>query len=52
MALAESFRQQVALLLQTIPFVAMESCFALKGRVLILAGDHYNARCARRGLVI
>lgn len=35
MALTESFRQQVALLLRTIPFVAKETCFALKGGTAI-----------------
>ena len=35
MALAESFRRQVDLLLRTIPFIAKETCFALKGGTAI-----------------
>jgi predicted nucleotidyltransferase component of viral defense system len=35
MSLAEAFRRQVDLLLRTIPFVAKETCFALKGGTAI-----------------
>ena len=35
MAFAESYRRQVALLLQTLPHVAAEDCFALKGGTAI-----------------
>lgn len=35
MAFAEQFRQQVSLLVRTIPLVAEESCFALKGGTAI-----------------
>jgi predicted nucleotidyltransferase component of viral defense system len=35
MAFAESYRRQVALLLQTLPHVAVEDCFALKGGTAI-----------------
>jgi predicted nucleotidyltransferase component of viral defense system len=35
MAFAESYRRQVALLLQTLPHVAPEDCFALKGGTAI-----------------
>ena len=35
MAFAEQYRAQVALLLRTIPFVAKETCFALKGGTAI-----------------
>lgn len=35
MAFAENYRQQVALLLRIIPFIAKESCFALKGGTAI-----------------
>jgi predicted nucleotidyltransferase component of viral defense system len=35
MPLAETFRRQVDLLLRTIPFVAKETCFALKGGTAI-----------------
>lgn len=35
MALAENYRRQVALLLRTIPFIAREKCFALKGGTAI-----------------
>lgn len=35
MALAEAYRRQVALLLKTIPFIAKETCFALKGGTAI-----------------
>ena len=35
MPLAESFRSQVDLLLRTIPFIAKEKCFALKGGTAI-----------------
>ena len=31
MAFAESYRRQVALLMRTLPHVAEETCFALKG---------------------
>lgn len=35
MAASEQFRRQAALLIRTIPFVAEESCFALKGGTAI-----------------
>jgi hypothetical protein len=35
MAFAEQFREQVSLLVRTIPLVAEESCFALKGGTAI-----------------
>jgi hypothetical protein len=35
MAFAENYRRQVALLLRTIPFIAAEKCFALKGGTAI-----------------
>ena len=35
MALTEAYRRQVALLLRTIPFIAEEPCFALKGGTAI-----------------
>jgi predicted nucleotidyltransferase component of viral defense system len=35
MAFAENYRRQVALLLRTIPFIAQEKCFALKGGTAI-----------------
>lgn len=35
MALAEAYRRQVALLLKTIPFIAKETCFALRGGTAI-----------------
>ena len=35
MAITETYRQQVALLIQTLPFVAEEDCFALKGGTAI-----------------
>lgn len=35
MAFAENYRRQVALLLRTIPFIAKEKCFALKGGTAI-----------------
>jgi predicted nucleotidyltransferase component of viral defense system len=35
MAFAEPYRRQVALLLRTIPFIATEKCFALKGGTAI-----------------
>ena len=35
MALAENFRRQVDLLLRTVPFIAKETCFALKGGTAI-----------------
>jgi hypothetical protein len=35
MAFADSYRRQVALLLQTLPHVAAEDCFALKGGTAI-----------------
>jgi predicted nucleotidyltransferase component of viral defense system len=35
MALVEAYRRQVALLLKTIPFIAKETCFALKGGTAI-----------------
>ena len=35
MALSEQYRRQAALLIRTVPFVAEESCFALKGGTAI-----------------
>lgn len=35
MAIAENFRRQVDLLLRTVPFIAKETCFALKGGTAI-----------------
>ena len=35
MAFQDAYRQQVALLIRTIPFVAQEQCFALKGGTAI-----------------
>eukprot|EP01037_Dinobryon_pediforme_P016839 gene16839-17022_t len=35
MAFAETYRRQVALLLRTLPYVAVEDCFALKGGTAI-----------------
>src|SRR5262249_49692439 len=35
MSFAENYRRQVALLLRTIPFIAQEKCFALKGGTAI-----------------
>ena len=35
MPVAEQYRRQVALLVQTIPFVSDEQCFALKGGTAI-----------------
>ena len=35
MAASEQYRRQVALLVQALPFVAEESCFALKGGTAI-----------------
>lgn len=35
MALSETYRQQVGLLLRTVPFIAKEKCFALKGGTAI-----------------
>src|ERR1700693_5663734 len=35
MAFREIYRQQVALLIRTLPFVAAEKCFALKGGTAI-----------------
>src|SRR5882724_2646148 len=35
MPVAETYRRQVTLLLRTLPFVASESCFALKGGTAI-----------------
>jgi hypothetical protein len=35
MAVSEAYRRQVMLLVRTIPFVAAETCFALKGGTAI-----------------
>jgi len=35
MAVSEAYRRQVMLLVRTIPFVATETCFALKGGTAI-----------------
>jgi predicted nucleotidyltransferase component of viral defense system len=35
MAFTENYRRQVELLLRTVPFIAMEKCFALKGGTAI-----------------
>ena len=35
MAASEQYRRQVAVLVQALPFVAEESCFALKGETAI-----------------
>ena len=35
MAFTESYRRQVDLLLRTVPFIAKEKCFALKGGTAI-----------------
>ena len=35
MAFADNYRRQVALLLRTLPFIAKEKCFALKGGTAI-----------------
>jgi len=49
MAFEEQYRRQVALLLKTMPLVAMEDCFALKGGTainLFIRVDALSGKCA------
>jgi hypothetical protein len=44
MAFPDTYRQQVALLIRTIPFVAKETAFALKGGILPVAAQCWQHR--------